>query len=78
MRIPVFGARSDRAALDGPISSRVLSVAWMVTTGMAYVAIRNRRFEQHKEWMIRKLCFDICVCSHTACTRVSVALATWN
>ena len=31
----------------------VLSVAWMVTTGMAYVAIRNRRFEQHKEWMIR-------------------------
>ena len=30
-----------------------LAVAWTVTTGMAYRAIRARAFEQHREWMIR-------------------------
>jgi len=30
-----------------------LAVAWTVTTGMAYRAIRVRAFEQHREWMIR-------------------------
>jgi len=30
-----------------------LAVAWTVTTGMAYLAIRGRMLEQHREWMIR-------------------------
>ena len=30
-----------------------LAVAWLVTTGMAYVSIRKYLFDQHKEWMIR-------------------------
>jgi uncharacterized membrane protein len=30
-----------------------LSVAWMLTAGMALTAIRLRVIEQHKEWMIR-------------------------
>ena len=31
----------------------MLDVAWLVTTGMALFAIRTRRLEQHREWMIR-------------------------
>ena len=30
-----------------------LGLAWFVTTGMAFVAVKRRRFELHKEWMIR-------------------------
>ncbi len=30
-----------------------LGVAWWVTTGMAFIAIRNRRIDSHKEWMMR-------------------------
>jgi uncharacterized membrane protein len=30
-----------------------LALAWTVTTGMGYLAIRHRRIEQHQEWMIR-------------------------
>jgi uncharacterized membrane protein YozB (DUF420 family) len=30
-----------------------LAVAWVITTGMALYAIRNRRFEQHRAWMLR-------------------------
>jgi predicted membrane protein DUF2306 len=30
-----------------------LATAWVVTTGMAVVAIRCHLYEQHKEWMIR-------------------------
>jgi predicted membrane protein DUF2306 len=28
-------------------------VAWTITTGMAYIAIRGGVIEQHREWMIR-------------------------
>ena len=31
----------------------VLGLAWFVTTGMALAAVLRRRFELHKEWMIR-------------------------
>jgi hypothetical protein len=31
----------------------MLAIAWAITTGMAYVAIRRRAIEQHREWMIR-------------------------
>ena len=30
-----------------------LATAWLITSGMAYVAIRRRMIEQHQEWMIR-------------------------
>lgn len=30
-----------------------LACAWLVTTGMAYISIRKRLVELHKEWMIR-------------------------
>ena len=30
-----------------------LAVAWLVTTGMAFVAIRRKNLVQHKQWMIR-------------------------
>ncbi len=31
----------------------MLCVAWVLTTGMALYAIRERRIEQHREWMLR-------------------------
>ena len=31
----------------------VSAFTWLVTTGMAYYAIRARNYEQHKRWMIR-------------------------
>ena len=30
-----------------------LATAWIVTTGLAFVAIRRRAIQQHREWMIR-------------------------
>ncbi len=30
-----------------------LGVAWIITTGLAFIAIHNRRLSQHQEWMIR-------------------------
>jgi len=35
------------------VSLSMLGVAWLVTSGMAYLAIRGRRIQVHKEWMIR-------------------------
>jgi uncharacterized membrane protein len=31
----------------------MLAAAWIITTGMALYAIHNRRFEQHRAWMVR-------------------------
>ena len=31
----------------------MLCVAWVVTTGMALFAIRRRRIDQHRDWMLR-------------------------
>ena len=30
-----------------------LATAWLITSGLAYLAIRRHQIEQHKEWMIR-------------------------
>jgi hypothetical protein len=30
-----------------------LALAWLITTGMAYISIRRRLVDLHKEWMIR-------------------------
>jgi uncharacterized membrane protein HdeD (DUF308 family) len=34
-------------------SLTVLASAWLVAAGMAYRAVRNRRFDSHRDWMIR-------------------------
>jgi uncharacterized membrane protein len=43
--------------IPGPLAYKagliVLDVAWLLTTGMALYAIRTRRIEQHREWMLR-------------------------
>lgn len=35
------------------LSTGMLAAAWIAFTAMAWRAIRNRQFEQHREWMIR-------------------------
>lgn len=30
-----------------------LATAWIITTGLAFIAIRRQLYDQHKEWMIR-------------------------
>jgi hypothetical protein len=35
------------------VALTVLAVAWLVTSGMAFLAIKNRRIDAHKEWMVR-------------------------
>lgn len=35
------------------LSLQGLALAWIVTTGMAYISVMRRRMLQHKEWMIR-------------------------
>jgi len=30
-----------------------LALAWVVTSGMAYVSVMRRQFAAHREWMIR-------------------------
>jgi Predicted membrane protein (DUF2306) len=36
-----------------PVSFFLLSVAWLVTTGMAFARARRRRFGEHRAWMMR-------------------------
>jgi hypothetical protein len=38
---------------DFSLAVRGLAVAWWVTVGMAYLCIKARRIDAHKEWMIR-------------------------
>jgi hypothetical protein len=35
------------------LSTATLAITWLVFTAMAWRAIRNRRVDQHREWMIR-------------------------
>ena len=35
------------------ISLLALSAAWLLAAGMAFRAVRNRRYDSHREWMIR-------------------------
>jgi drug/metabolite transporter (DMT)-like permease len=47
MALTIPGHLAYRTGLLG------LTVAWVVTTGMALYAINLRRIEQHREWMLR-------------------------
>lgn len=46
-----FRLGGDNAAYAGGLIG--LAVAWILTTGMAFVAIRRKNLVQHKQWMIR-------------------------
>jgi hypothetical protein len=35
------------------LATGTLAVVWVAFTAMAWRAVRNRRFDQHREWMIR-------------------------
>ncbi|MFY0632117.1 MAG: DUF2306 domain-containing protein [Flavobacteriaceae bacterium] len=34
-------------------SLQILAVVWVISSYMAYISIRKKRIQQHKEWMIR-------------------------
>jgi uncharacterized membrane protein len=38
---------------DFGLSLAILSAAWLTTTAMALMAVRNKRIDAHREWMIR-------------------------
>ncbi len=46
-------AFTPSAGLVFGIGLGVLAVAWLLTTGTAFLAIRRRQIAQHREWMIR-------------------------
>jgi hypothetical protein len=48
-----------------------LAAAWLITSGMAFWAIRTRRFEQHREWMIRSY---VVTCGFTTFRIIAVTL----
>lgn len=35
------------------LALQILAFAWFTTASMAYISIRRKRIQQHKEWMIR-------------------------
>jgi len=47
--------KSDGAAMLTNLSTSltVLAIAWMAAAGMAFRAVRNRRFDSHRDWIIR-------------------------
>ena len=38
---------------DFGVALAALATAWWTTVGMAFLAIRRRRIDQHRQWMIR-------------------------
>ena len=46
-------AFTPSAGLVFGVGLGALAVAWVLTTGMAFVAIRRRQVAQHQDWMIR-------------------------
>jgi hypothetical protein len=65
-----------------------LAVAWVVTTGLAYVAVRRSLLQQHQEWMIRsyvvtfafvffRILAGILQATGTGSLQEQLALASW-
>jgi hypothetical protein len=63
-------------------------VAWLVTTGLADVAVRRYQIDQHKEWMIRsyvvtfafvtfRLLFTILQAAHVGQLKEQLGVAAW-
>lgn len=56
--IVISGGTAHKAAgisalTNSNISLMALAVAWLLAAGMAFRAVRNRRYDSHREWMIR-------------------------
>ena len=51
--IGAFGLAVSSAAADHGVSVFVFALAWWVSLGMAYRAIRARRVAEHQDWMVR-------------------------
>ena len=47
--------KRDGAAMLTNLSTSlsVLAIVWLAAAGMAYRAVRNRRFDSHRDWIIR-------------------------
>jgi hypothetical protein len=47
--------KSDASVIFTNLSTSLaaLATAWLVAAGMAYRAVRNRRYDSHRDWMIR-------------------------
>jgi predicted membrane protein DUF2306 len=65
-----------------------LATAWLVTTGLAFLAIRRRLYDQHKEWMIRsyvvttafvtfRLLFEVLSATGVGTLHERLALCAW-
>ena len=65
-----------------------LATAWLITTGLAVVAIRRHRYDQHKEWMIRsyvvttafvcfRLIFPVLQATGAGTLNEQLAMASW-
>jgi uncharacterized membrane protein len=44
---------TSRLGIVYAVGLTMLGITWSLTTGMAFVAIRNRRVAMHREWMIK-------------------------
>jgi len=66
-----------------------LATAWVLTTGLAFVAIKRQLYDQHKEWMIRsyvvttafvtfRAVFPLLQSSGIADQAAAAALAAWG
>ena len=66
-----------------------LATAWVITTGMAFVAIKKYLYDQHKEWMIRsyvvttafvafRIMFPMLQNSGVGTVQEQLAIAAWG
>jgi len=66
-----------------------LATAWLVTTGLAFAAIKRQLYDQHKEWMIRsyvvttgfvsfRAVFPLLQSSGIADAGAAAAMAAWG
>ncbi|MGH9237218.1 MAG: DUF2306 domain-containing protein [Vicinamibacterales bacterium] len=66
-----------------------LATAWLITTGMAFTAIRKQLYDQHKEWMIRsyvvttafvafRIIFPLLQTSGVGNVQEQLAVAAWG
>lgn len=69
---PSHNRDPDVVLSNSTMSLLTLSAAWLATAGMAYRAVRNRRYDAHRDWMIRSY---VLVWSFVFCRLVSRASA---
>jgi uncharacterized membrane protein len=66
-----------------------LATAWLITTGLAFVAIKKQLYDQHREWMIRsyvvtgafvgfRIIFPLLQASGAGTVQEQLAMAAWG